>query len=702
MLRESSSRAACLAWIAGLLALALATPTMAAEQPAPAALTYADQILAQAEVPLRAVLSVDLAAVTLEDAEREAAGLAPRFAIPNKVEITPDTDGLWEWVGPDLALWRLRINSPGALSINLGFTRYWMPEGGRLMLYSADRSYVLRPFTAEDNADHGQLWTPVVLGDEIVVEVTVPVEARSELKLELTSINVGYRGFGEDPADRSGSCNVDVVCPEGNGWWDEIPSVGVISTGGSLFCTGFMVNNTAQDETPYFMTAYHCGIHSNNASSLVVYWNYHTSVCGGTPDGSLGDSQTGSYFRAEYSASDFTLVELDSDPDPAWGITFAGWDRTGNNATTAVAIHHPSVDEKRISFEYDSTTTTSYLGTSVPGNGTHERVIDWDVGTTEGGSSGSPLFNQDHRVIGQLHGGYAACGNDESDWYGKFSVSWNGGGTSSTRLRDWLDPGSTGVNYLDTLVPGGCQNNADCDDGLFCNGAETCDGGTCTAGTDPCPGEDCDEANDVCVPQVCNNNGTCESGEDCNNCPADCISGDGGADCGNNVCETGAGEDCRSCPADCNGVTTGRPSGRYCCGDDVGCGDSRCTGNGNTCSTSGGGDPYCCGDGTCEGAEDGNNCSIDCGAPPYCGDGVCNDSWGEDTCSCPEDCGTPPSSEVGLCTNGADDDCDGPVDCADGDCTDDPACDCAPAGEYCDTGADCCSGSCHPRRNYCR
>jgi hypothetical protein len=463
-----------------------------------------------------------------------------------------------------------------------------------------------------------------------------------------------------------------------------------------------MVNNSAQDSTPYFMTAYHCGISSSNASSLVAYWNYETSVCGGTPDGSLSDWQSGAYFRAGYSSSDFTLVELDSDPDPAWGVTFAGWDRSGNNATTAIAIHHPSVDEKRISFEYASTTTTSYLGTSVPGDGTHERVIDWDVGTTEGGSSGSPLFNQNHRVIGQLHGGYAACTNNSSDWYGKFSVSWSGGGSSSSRLRDWLDPGNTGATYVDTLVSGGCENNADCDDGLFCNGSETCSGGSCFAGSDPCPGEDCDETNDVCVPLVCNSNGTCESGEDCNNCPADCISGSGGAVCGNDVCETGAGEDCYSCSSDCNGVTTGKPSGRYCCGSDIGCADSRCTGGGNSCSTTGGGTAYCCGDGTCEGSEDGLNCEIDCGAAPYCGDTVCNSSSGEDACSCPADCGTPPSSEAGLCTNGNDDDCDGPVDCADGDCTGDPACDCALTGEACTTGADCCSGNCHPVKGHCK
>lgn len=178
--------------------------------------------------------------------------------------------------------------------------------------------------------------------------------APDDLLLTLCSANVGYRGFNTQeegtPSRRelSGSCNVDVVCSEGDSWRDEIPSVAAISTGGSVFCTGFMVNNLNQDFTPYFMTAYHCGIRSNNAASLVVYWNYETSACGGNTDGNLDVFQTGSFFRAQYSPSDFTLVELDSNPDPAWGITFAGWDSSGANAASAVAIHHPSGDEKRI------------------------------------------------------------------------------------------------------------------------------------------------------------------------------------------------------------------------------------------------------------------------------------------------------------------------------------------------------------------
>jgi hypothetical protein len=162
-----------------------------------------------------------------------------------------------------------------------------MPAGGELRVYAADGSYDLPPFTAADNAAHGELWTPVVLADDIIVQVMVPKAGADELRLELTAINVGYRAFGEMLPDKSGACNVDVICPEGDNWRNEIPTVAVISTGGSLFCTGFMVNNVRQDMTPYFMTANHCGISSGNAASLVVYWNFQspTWVAESVPDG---------------------------------------------------------------------------------------------------------------------------------------------------------------------------------------------------------------------------------------------------------------------------------------------------------------------------------------------------------------------------------------------------------------------------------
>jgi hypothetical protein len=591
-------------------------------------------------VPAEFAPRVDLQAALLEDEADELAGIPPRFAIPNLVEITPDTHGLWERLDDDTLVWRLQVASQDAVSLNLGFKTYFMPEGGQLRIYSADGSQSIRPFTSVDNASHGELWTPVLLSDSIVVELTIPENAVDDLQLKLDSINVGYRGFQTSVGVKSGSCNVDVVCSQGDDWRNEIPSVAVISRGGSRNCTGFMVNNTANDQRPFFMTAHHCGYSSSSAAaSLVAYWNYETSSCGGTPNGSLSDFSTGAFYRASYSPSDFTLMELDSDPDPAFGVTFAGWNATGADASSAVAIHHPSVDEKRISFEDDPTTTTSYLGSTVPGNGTHVRVTDWDLGTTEGGSSGSPLFNQNHQVIGQLHGGYASCSSQTSDWYGKFSVSWTGGGTNATSLEPWLDYTGTGELSVNTLgAGGGCESDAECDDGVFCNGPETCSAsGVCTPGKDPCPGEDCDEAGDVCVPLACNNNSVCDPGEDCITCPNDCI-----------------------------GKQNGNPNSRYCCGD-----------------------------GTCEKAEDSQNCAVDCGAPAACGDAVCDLS--EDSCSCPGDCGPPDATET-SCTNGIDDDCNGMTDCADAVCTGDTACpSCLAQDEPCTSNKDCCSNSCRGR-----
>lgn len=45
-----------------------------------------------------------------------------------------------------------------------------------------------------------------------------------------------------------------------------------------------------------------------------------------------------------------------------------------------------------------------------------------------------------------------------------------------------------------------CASSHDCDDGLFCNGAELCDGGICVEGEPPCdPGQSCIEDADLCM-----------------------------------------------------------------------------------------------------------------------------------------------------------------------------------------------------------
>lgn len=57
---------------------------------------------------------------------------------------------------------------------------------------------------------------------------------------------------------------------------------------------------------------------------------------------------------------------------------------------------------------------------------------------------------------------------------------------------------------VEFVVPAGCQNDGECDDGVYCNGAETCDTftGVCQPGAPPCGGDGCDETADACVSAV--------------------------------------------------------------------------------------------------------------------------------------------------------------------------------------------------------
>jgi len=402
-------------------------------------------------VETRVMPMVDTAALEAEDRDRERSGrpFAPRFAKNIEVVYTLDNSGTWESLNDGSRRWRLRIVSPGALSLNLGLERFELPRGAEFWIFAPDGSRAQGPYTKTNQNAVGGLWTAVVIGEEIVVELRVPMDAEATIKI--VSVNHGYRFFGEREAlipTKRGACNVNVACPEGDPWRDQIRSVARISISGMYLCTAQMVNNTAEDFTPYLLTAQHCVEQSSEAPSVVTYWNFQSPECDDFAGGNLSQNQSGSTFvsSSEYdTGSDFTLLELDDQPQPSFNVYYSGWDARDQLPDATTAIHHPSGDEKSISFDDDPPTVTSLGGSASPGNGRYLRVADWDLGTTEGGSSGSCLFDSaSKRCVGTLTGGYAACGNDEPDWFGWVHAHWTGDGASATRLSDWLDPGNTG------------------------------------------------------------------------------------------------------------------------------------------------------------------------------------------------------------------------------------------------------------------
>jgi PKD repeat protein len=426
-------------------------------------------------VEMKSMPAFDVKRLKADDVKRAARNLPTRFAQGFDVSLTPANSGAWEQLDADNMVWRLRVESRDALSLNFGFKQYHMPAGGRMLIYpsgltpSADPKLV-RTFTAADNDAHGQLWTPIVVSDQAVIEVVVPRAKVGELKLQLSNVNHDYVGFGRIARKTSltgldkgvsGSCNIDVVCPEGDDWRDQIRSSAPYTKSGVWFCSGALINNAANDRKMYFLTAHHCGMTTPAAAaSIVAYWNYQNSTCrvpgsaasGQDGDGTLDQFNTGSTFRATSAASDFTLLEFDDPANPGFNLYWSGWDRRDQATSGATAIHHPSTAEKRISHSTVPTTISGYFNTT----GTDHLYVQWQPtgGITEPGSSGSPLYTPENRIIGQLHGGLSSCaatGTDRSDYYGRVATSWAGGGSASTRLSNWLDPAGSGAEFIDGL-----------------------------------------------------------------------------------------------------------------------------------------------------------------------------------------------------------------------------------------------------------
>jgi type IX secretion system substrate protein/trypsin len=400
----------------------------------------------------------DIGALIKED-ETASKDLPYRFGYGFDVDYNLKNSGSWIDLANGGKLWRLHIKSAGAYSLNLIYNKFVLPDSAKLFIYNVDKSMVIGAFTSRNNKPHGKFATGLVKGDEIILEYYEPSNAKTKGEISISRVIHGYRNlfnFGDTRLGKtlsfgsSGSCNNNVYCPEATSWENEVHSVGmIVLDDGTRICTGSLINNINGNYAPYFLTANHCLV--GDVNTWVIWFNYESTNCSNPSTAPLAQTLSGTTLKASSSESDFALIMLDETPPLDYNVFYNGWSNIDTAPTSSVGIHHPSTDIKKISYEYNQAISSAWSGT--PSN-SHWEVV-WNDGTTEGGSSGSPLINQNHKVVGQLHGGDASCSNQNSpDYYGKFSMSWDYGSSSSTRLKDWLDPNNTGASTLNGIVDG--------------------------------------------------------------------------------------------------------------------------------------------------------------------------------------------------------------------------------------------------------
>ena len=403
----------------------------------------------------------DLEAIKAEDAINDYKFESPwRFGYMHSVDYGFD-DGVWTVLENGDRIWRILITSKNALSLNFIFDDFFMPEGGFIYLYNNQRTDLLGAYDSNQNQDSGVLGTWLVEGDSVWIEYFEPSNKKGQGRLHIAKATHGYRNaqtFKDAKGlNDSGDCNLDVDCSIGEDW-EELKnhnkrSAGILLSGGSGFCSGALINNAENDGTPYFLTANHC-FSDPSSWAFRFGWISPNVVCATTSNSTNGPTNmtlSGATLRARDAGSDFALVEINQNIPEDWDRVFAGWDRSGITPDFTVGIHHPSGDVMKVCRDDNQPTQTINGGAqtweiTTAGGG-------WEWGVTEPGSSGSPLFDPEGKIIGQLYGGGAACSgtvdNNLLDYYGRLDVSWEGGGSSSTRLKDWLDPNGTGTNNVD-------------------------------------------------------------------------------------------------------------------------------------------------------------------------------------------------------------------------------------------------------------
>src|SRR5690606_20202634 len=168
---------------------------------------------------------------------------------------------------------------------------------------------------------HGYFTTDMIFGESCVIEYYEPLLVKGEGHFTITQVSHAYRMVGASSA--ADTCEVDVNCSEGEGWQaqrDAVVRIRVVDPEGTGYCTGVLMNNTAQDCRPYILTAMHCAEESTVAhfNQFVFRFGYQRAGC---DSGQLlqGANMNGCVKRADSNdgggnqGSDFLLLEL-NDP----------------------------------------------------------------------------------------------------------------------------------------------------------------------------------------------------------------------------------------------------------------------------------------------------------------------------------------------------------------------------------------------------
>jgi hypothetical protein len=404
------------------------------------------------------------------------------LGVRQNVAIDIIKDGTWN-TAPDgrrYCLYRIKMN--GAGGIDMVFEQFIIPEGGRLFILNSKNKIIRGPYTALDKGDSTNFIIPRMSYNDIVIEYDEPQnnygndnimsKKNSSPQAKLNILKLGYiipTDF--DYFGAASSCTINVNCHhtlDNEDWCKEVRAVAefdfqrVGDPDHIYFCSGTLLNNSNQDFTPYFMTAYHC-VHNADLANAIFYFNWQSPTCASQQNGTNQLFIKGATLLAGVgndntettTCPDMALLLLSRRPPLSFNVYYSGWDNTYQpsfkepNDNRVFCISHPRGDQKKIC----EGNTFDFLGDCF-------FKIFWFLGTIERGSSGGGLFDEGHKFFGtssSLNVQHSAeedalCPpNAPTANFGAFHGFWD-------NVKNYLAPNNTTLTSLDGIDPMGDAN----------------------------------------------------------------------------------------------------------------------------------------------------------------------------------------------------------------------------------------------------
>ncbi|MDU1891432.1 MAG: trypsin-like peptidase domain-containing protein [Dysgonomonas sp.] len=378
------------------------------------------------------------------------------------LDIKMDTVGTHSTLPTGENIWKLVINVPDAKGFFVGLDDFYLPKGAELFVYRENDFRNAVVFMNEDNPKGGPYSIEDLSGDNVVLEYVSSPGINEKPRIHLKDIGYKYATGTSDLTyfnQAENACMININCPKGYYWQNQkkgIVQMRTRTSNGTYRCSGSLINNSGKDKTPYLLTAAHCFEKATQAEAEATDYIFEYEAPGCEIERPTYKFHRGSQLLVNSpleGGSDGSLLKLTPNIPDDWDVYYNGWNR--ENETTDMSdgavIHHPLGDVKKISFY------NKYL---LSGNWEDERlnpdaahwIAYYSEGVTEGGSSGSPLFDKNGLIVGTLSGGDSKCTKPNGeDYYGKMWYHWDKGSNTSWHMKSYLDPANTGATKLEGL-----------------------------------------------------------------------------------------------------------------------------------------------------------------------------------------------------------------------------------------------------------